>query len=154
MMGGGGGGEMHVELNSNLRSLSPDPVSAVSLWYGAGESGGEGGSGGRGTLTCGPAEPLEVVDEVVGVVGAGEGDLEVLVAGDEGGEAGQALLARAAHAHEDSVAPVRADDARDLDQVDHGILEEHEVHAQAPHHVLVLLHVAHQLLREELQGRY
>ena len=85
-------------------SLMLAPHSAMSLWYGAGECGGEGGSGGRGTLTCGPAEPLEVVDEVV--AGAGEGGLEVLVAGDEGGETGQALLARAAHAHESVEAPM------------------------------------------------
>ena len=103
------------------------------------------------SLTRGAVEELEVIHQVVGVVGAGESDLEGLVAGNEGGQPGQALLARPTHTHQEGIAPVSANDAGDLDQVHHGVLEEHQVHTSSPHHVVVLLHVAHQLLREEFQ---
>lgn len=79
--------------------------------------------------TCSPVQVLEVVHEIVGVVRAREGDLKGLVAGNEGSQTSETLLARAPNAHQQSIASVRANDARDLDKMDHGILEEDQIHA-------------------------
>ena len=51
-------------------------------------------------LPSGAVEHFQVLQKVVGVVGAGQLDLEGLVASNEGGQASQALLAGATHANQ------------------------------------------------------
>ena len=69
-------------------------------------------------------ELLEVVVERVVVVAARQLDLKALVAAYVAGEARQRLLARSAHAHEERVAAILADHARDARYVLHGVHEE------------------------------
>lgn len=69
----------------------------------------------------------------------GESDLEALVAADERGELRERLLARAADADEERVPARHADDARDLHDVRHGVLEEYEVEAAAADRLVVLI---------------
>ena len=76
--------------------------------------------------TRGGVEREDVLPEVGHRVALRELDLEDRVAADEGGEAREALLARAAHADEQCVAARVADDARDAADVLHRLLEEHE----------------------------
>ena len=73
---------------------------------------------------------LEVLLEVAQAVVAADDDLRHLVVADEGAEAAEALLARAAHADEQRVARGVEDDARDAAHVLERVLEEHEVHGR------------------------
>ena len=87
----------------------------------------------------GPVEDLEILEEVCHVVGPRHRDLEGLVARDEGGQLREGLLAGPADPDEHHVAPGVADDPGDLDQVDHGVGEEDEVHVRAAHELVVLV---------------
>ena len=90
-------------------------------------------------LTGCSVEHLQVIEKVVGVVGARELNLEGLVASDVGGQSSETLFARAPHSNQESCASVCSDDARYLDEVDHGILEEHQIHASSTNCLIVLL---------------
>ena len=68
-------------------------------------------------------EYLEVVAERGLVVAARQLDLEYVAAGGKGGQSRQALLAAAAHAHEQRVALVNANDAVDACRVLNGVVE-------------------------------
>lgn len=68
---------------------------------------------------------FEIVVERVVVVAARELDLKTLVAANVRGEPRERLLARAAHAHQQRVAALLANHARDARDVLHGVHEEH-----------------------------
>ena len=89
-------------------------------------------------LSCYSIEHLEVIQEVVGIVGARQLDLEGLVSSNVGGQASETLLARATNSYKKSGSSVRADDARYLDEVDHGIFEEDKIHASTANGLIVL----------------
>ena len=83
-------------------------------------------------------EHLQVVQEVVGIVGARQLDLECLVASDVGGQSSETLLARAPHSNQECCTSICADDAGYLDEVNHGIFEEHQIHAGTSNCLVVL----------------
>ena len=66
--------------------------------------------------------------EVRHAVGGGDRDLEHVVLADERRELGERLLARAAHAHEHSVAAREVEDARHARDVVHRLFEQHQIH--------------------------
>mmetsp|Transcript_24997 Transcript_24997/g.74253 ORF Transcript_24997/g.74253 Transcript_24997/m.74253 type:complete len:401 (-) Transcript_24997:7680-8882(-) len=82
--------------------------------------------GGLGAHLC--VERPQVVLEVVHPVGCRELHLEGLVPADEGGEARERLLARAADADQHGVSSRVVYDARDAAEVLHRHVEEDEVH--------------------------
>mmetsp|Transcript_3401 Transcript_3401/g.5806 ORF Transcript_3401/g.5806 Transcript_3401/m.5806 type:complete len:411 (+) Transcript_3401:4469-5701(+) len=94
----------------------------------------------------------KVVEEVVHVVALCNGDLEELLGLDEGAEAGQGLLARAAHPDEHDAAPGHGEDARDTHNVLERHVEQHEVHLADLVRVVELLLCVEQPLPQGLQG--
>jgi len=70
----------------------------------------------------------------------GQGDLECFVAGNEGRQASQRLLAGSAYANQEGVASGHADYPRDFHEVDHGVLEEDEIHSGSTNTLVVLSH--------------
>ena len=71
----------------------------------------------------------------------GQSDLERLVAGDEGGQTCQRLLARASHPHQQAVAAWSSDYTGDFHKMSHRILKEDQVHMSPPDAFIVLLAV-------------
>mmetsp|Transcript_45055 Transcript_45055/g.143724 ORF Transcript_45055/g.143724 Transcript_45055/m.143724 type:complete len:343 (-) Transcript_45055:2392-3420(-) len=70
----------------------------------------------------------QVLEERGIIVGFRDRDLENEMPGGKTGQACQRLLAGAAHTHKHGTASLLLDRAVDLDQVLHGIIEEHQIH--------------------------
>lgn len=81
-----------------------------------------------------------------------ESDLEGLVASDEGWQTSQRLFPGTSHSDKQSVTTRGADDARDLQQVGHGVLEEHQVHTRTADALVVLLQEEEETLLQLLEA--
>lgn len=69
----------------------------------------------------------------------GERDLKGLVASNERSQFSQRLFAGTSHSDQESVAAWCTDDTRYLDEMDHSVLEEDQVHSRATNTLVVLL---------------
>mmetsp|Transcript_100923 Transcript_100923/g.285849 ORF Transcript_100923/g.285849 Transcript_100923/m.285849 type:complete len:741 (+) Transcript_100923:4054-6276(+) len=71
---------------------------------------------------------LQVISERIVAVAAGQGDLELLVAGGERGELRERLLAASTDSDQERHAAGHADDAVEAHAMGQGVVEEHQVH--------------------------
>ena len=81
----------------------------------------------------------------------GQSDLERLVAGDEGGQTCQRLLARASHPHQQAVAAWSSDYTGDFHKMSHCILKEDQVHMSPSDAFIVLLAVELEALLKDTE---
>lgn len=81
----------------------------------------------------------------------GQSNLESLVAGDEGGQTCQRLLARASHPHQQAVAAWSSDYTGDFHKMSHCILKEDQVHMSPSDAFIVLLAVELEALLKDTE---
>eukprot|EP00968_Pinguiococcus_pyrenoidosus_P027389 scaffold7375_cov268-Pinguiococcus_pyrenoidosus.AAC.39 len=102
---------------------------------------------GRLVVATSPTQDfLQVVAPLGHSVRLADLNAEQLEVRDGHGQRGERLSPAAADAHQQSIAVRQVDDARDARHVLDGVLEQHQIHRLAGHHVVVLQVLLHHLL--------